>query len=228
MKFLLTLTLLLIPVALQAQVPPTLVKGLEPNKEYILSVSANGTVTLSSPIQTVSPGGVVTPPTDPVPNPGNPTDFSKQVQVMTKAVLDNGGSPTTAAALSSVYSLVAADVGKPGGIPEAQAFGAIKLATDTVLNNVADKAKWASWRTDLGTSLETLRQLGVLKIPSAFTEVSQGIDLALGKTIYPTAILSTPQNQMAAQAKLFENIDIQKLIDLIKLILEIFKAFKTP
>jgi hypothetical protein len=224
MKPALYVFLLLVPLSLHAA-EPIVVKGLEPGKSYLLEVALDGTVTLV-PIRTVSPGGTVpTDPGTPPVDPTNPSDFSKAIQTMTKASLDGGGSPTTAAALSSVYSLVADGI-KDGSISEANAFIAIKLSTDTVLNNVADKPKWEKWRTDLGSGLELLRQQGVLQLPETFYEVAVGIDLALGKTINPKSIAGLPQAQLATQAKLFENIDLVKLIELIKLILELIKAFR--
>lgn len=210
--------------AVSAEEVAVLVDDSKPGT-YLLTVANDGSVSVN-PIRVVRPGQSPTTPTDPT--PGQPTAFSETVSALTKAALDGGGSPTTAAGLSSVYSLVSSGV-KGGSIPEANALSAIKVATDTVLNNVSDKDKWAKWRTDLGTALETLRQQGVLKIPSAFDEVKAGIDSALGKSINPLQIAGYSQSQMEAAEPLFENIDLTKLAELIKLIvtlLEIFKTFK--
>jgi hypothetical protein len=208
-------------------VPPFVVEKAEPGK-YLLTVEADGSVSLV-PIRSVSPGGT-TPNPNPTPNPtpGQPTEFSKAIQALTKSSLNSGGSPTTAAALSSVYSLVAEGIADQS-IPEANAFLAVKLGTDTVLNNVADKDKWAKWRTDVGLALETLRQQGVLKLPGAFNEISDGIDSAIGGSINPKYLVGLTAAQQGALVnadKLFENIDLAKLIELIKLIIELFKAFR--
>jgi hypothetical protein len=191
---------------------------------YLLTVEANGAITVN-PIRVVRPGQAPTNPTDPTNPPAGPTEFSKQVQRMTAGVLSSGGSPTTAAALSSVYALVSKGVSS-GSIPEANAFGALKAATDTVLNNVPDSAKWQQWRSDLGLALETLRQTGVLKLPSAFDEVATGINAALGKDIDPTKLVGMSQAEAAAAKPIFENIDLAKLIELIMAILKLFEIFK--
>jgi hypothetical protein len=193
---------------------------------YLVTVAADGSVSVN-PIRVVRSGAPLPGPT-PTPTPGTPTAFTKAVQGLTKAALDSGATPTTAAALSSVYSLVSSGV-KDGSIPEAVALPAIKAATDTIMLNVADRDKWTKWRTDLSVALETLRQQGVLKIPDALTEVAAGIDLALGRSINPRAIVGMTAAQQGVAVntdKLFENIDLAKLIELIKLILELLKIFR--
>ncbi len=193
---------------------------------YLVTVGADGSVSVN-PIRIVRPGAPIPAPV-PTPDPGSPTAFSKAVQGITKTALDSGATPTTAAALSSVYSLVSSGV-KDGSIPETVALPAIKAATDTVMLNVADRDKWAKWRTDLSLALETLKQQGVLKIPSALDEVAKGIDLAIGRSIDPKQLVGLTAAQqigLASSDKLFENIDLAKLIELIRLIIELLKIFR--
>lgn len=222
------LAALLVLVATVARAEDVVLKGLAPGEYFLkVTVGADGSVS-AVPLRTVTLGAP-SPSPNPNPNPApTPTAFSQVVQSLTKASLDAGGTPTTAAALSSVYSLVSAGV-KDGSIPSASALPAIKAATDTVMGNVPDKDKWTKWRTDLGVALETLRQQGVLKIPEALDEVARGVDLALGRSIDPKQIAGfTPAQigQAVNTDKLFENIDLAKLIELIKLILELLKIFR--
>lgn len=222
------LAALLVLVATVARAEDVVLKGLVPGEYFLkVTVGADGSVS-AVPLRTVTLGAP-SPNPNPNPNPApTPTAFSQVVQSLTKASLAAGGTPTTAAALSSVYSLVSAGV-KDGSIPSASALPAIKAATDTVMGNVADKDKWTKWRTDLGVALETLRQQGVLKIPEALDEVARGVDLALGRSIDPkhlAGLTAAQQGVLVNSDKLFENIDLAKLIELIKLILELLKIFR--
>lgn len=229
MKTLWTLLLIVLSAApLYAE--PIIIEtdGAENGTYYYKITVKDGAATLSPLVNVVRLGKPTSPgPNDPPP-PGQPSEFSKAIQALTKQTLDAGGSPTTAAGLSSVYSLVADGI-KDGSISEANAFLAVKLATDTVMANVTDKDKWTKWRTDLSLALETLRQQGVLKLPATFYEVAAGVDLALGGSINPkklAGLTAAQQGQIVNSDKLFENIDITKLIQLIMLLLELFKAFR--
>lgn len=212
------------PLALAEEVA-VLIDDSKPGT-YLLTVGADGRVS-AVPLRVVRPGQSPSPPTDPSDPPSNPTAFSGAVATLTKAAIADGASPTTAAGLSSVYSLVAGSV-RDGTITEAQSLSAIKVATDTVMANVDDAAKWKSWREKMSAALEELRQQGVLKIPSAFDEVSAGIDSAIGKKIDPLALIGLKGPAQAQQAEVFEalNIDLFKLIELIMAILEFFKTLK--
>lgn len=192
---------------------------------YLLTIGADGSVS-AVPLRVIRPGQSPSPPTDPTdPAPQPPTAFSGAVSSLTKQAIADGASSTTAAGLSAVYSLVSSGV-KDGSIPEASALAAVKAATDTVLANVADAAKWAKWRTDLGLALETLKQQGALKIPSALDEVATGIDSAIGKKIDPTKLAGLTEAQQNREAAILDGLDLAKIIELIKLVMELLKLFK--
>ena len=63
-----------------------------------ITVAADGTVS-ARPLRTVTVGGKPTDPVDPDPSPD---PFVEEVRKQTAAVLANGGSKTTGAALSAV------------------------------------------------------------------------------------------------------------------------------
>src|SRR5688572_17931893 len=93
---------------------------------YILTVAADGTVSVSGPtnlVRLADLGGPNPPPVDPVLSP-----FAQEVQRQTAAVLQAGGSKTTGAALSAVYSLVSEGIAD-GSIAVDKAFSATKAGT---------------------------------------------------------------------------------------------------
>lgn len=188
----------------------------------LIEVGADGTVK-ANPIRVIRPG----PPTDPgdpppPPPPGNP--FEAEVERQTKVVLAAGGTATTGAALSSVYSLVAAEVAADRVIP-ASALPAVKAATDLVLSKQADGAKWTGWRTAVGDALTILSQQGQLgtkeQIASALRQVSNGLNRATGFNGNPQGLLALDP----AKLGILDGIDLAQLIELIKLIMELLKLF---
>lgn len=222
-RFAAILLLLVVP-ALAADPVMIDTTGVSAGTTFLLTVNADGTVTirpLAQAIKLSSLGG--TPAPNPTPDP-SPTPFSAEIEKQTAAAIAAGGTKTTAAALSSVYSIIASGV-SDGTIPPVSALPAVKLATDTVLAAQADSAKWLAWRTSVGGALETLRQQGALstkeQYASAFMQVSAGARKAAGFRHDPVALSKTdPKGQ-----GILDGIDFAKLIELIKLILELLKIF---
>lgn len=164
------------------------------------------------------------PNPNPEPEPSNP--FEKTVSDITKIVINQGGTKTTAAAISSVYSLVSEGVGN-GSITIDKAFSAVSSATSLVLTSQADGNKWQTWRDEVGKSLVVLQQDGSLKTKEDYTkvlkEISNGINSAIGVNSETLNQLINGNNRV--ENRLFENIDIQKLIELVKLVMELLKLF---
>ena len=191
-------------------------RGLKPGS-YTLEVSAAGVVTLT-PTKLVTVGPTV-PPTDP---PGTPalTPFESAIKTLTKSTLTNeGGSLTTGAALSEVYSRVSTGVAN-GTIPPDQSLPAIKAATNLVLNEMPDKGSWTFWRTEVGDALTKLQQQGELttkeQYASALKQVANGLNAATGYN--PNALVKPGKGILGG-------IDIDKIIKLIELIMTLLKLF---
>lgn len=198
------------------------IRGLERGKSYVIEVSADGSVTVNV-TRIVTVGTSPAPgPTDPNPPAGSP--FQQEITRQTKTVLINqGGSKTTGAALSTVYSLVAGKVAD-GSIKPESAFAAINAASSVVLVNSDDGPAWDSWRKTLSEALTKLQQEGSLttkdQIAKTFKEIAAGMDAATG---YKPAMLHD-----AAQAPgkgILGGIDIDKLIKIIELVMTLLKLF---
>lgn len=189
---------------------------------YLLTIEPDGTV-LVNPIRVIRPGQSPTPqpPVDPLPPL---TPFELEIERATKSALSRGGSATTGAALSSVYSLVSVEVAE-GRIAPTSALNAISAATNAVLAAQADRESWATWRTDVGGALTTLAQQGALttkeQYAQALKEVSRGLDRATGNKLSPTQVL----NRSPAALGILDGVDLAKLIELIKLVMELLKLF---
>ena len=222
------LALLLFATACQAQAEDLILRGLEKGKVYTLEVAADGSVTLTpATIKTVGPGAPIpNPPPGPNPPPAPVTPLEKEVQVQTKAVLDAGGTKTTGAALSTVYSLVGDKV-EDGSIPTNQALPAILAATNLVMGQAADKDKWVVWRTAMSAALTKLQQEGSLttkaQYVATFKQIATGLNGATGFSIAPASLLDSPRT--VKELGILGGIDIQKIMDLIKLILDLLKLF---
>lgn len=178
----------------------------------------------------VVPLAGVVDPTD-LPDPPDPptgpvlTPFEKEIQSQTKAVLDKGGTKTTGAALSEVYSRVSAGVAN-GTVDHAQALAAVKAGSNLVLAEMPDSALWATWRTSVGESLTKLQQDGDLttkaQYASALRQVANGLNAATGYTNAAQKAVATGEPGKG----ILDGIDIAKIIELIKLIMELLKLFK--
>lgn len=200
--------------------------GATPGTFYLKVVVAQDGSATVSPLKVVRLGSPS--PTDPnQPNPGAPTAFQKEIQRQTQAALDSGASKNTGARVSAVYSLVSKSVAD-SSIPKEKALEAIKLGTDMALQGQPDAGKWAPWRASVGEALGVLQQDGSLstaaQYATALKEVERGMNAATG---FPGAAIGLAQTDpKAAEGILGGNFDLAKLIELIKMLLELFKLFK--
>lgn len=224
MKLLLIGVLLCSPAIASAQTVLD-TTGVAPGSTFLLTVNADGTVTIrpTQVVRLITGTPAPPPPTNP---PATP--LTAEVERQTQAAIAAGGSKTTAAGLSAVYSLVAGAVAD-GSIPPDSALAAIKAATDTVLANQADAAKWAAWRTSVGGALEALRQQGQLTTKEQYAavlgQIASGAKRASGLAHEPRDLVVMGPRAAELGYGLFENIDIARLIELIKLVMELLKLF---
>jgi hypothetical protein len=192
---------------------------------YLVTVGADKSVS-ANPIRVVRPGANPSPPptSPPTSPPGSPSPFELEVERITKETLAKGGTATTGAALSSVYSLVADEV-LAGRIAPNNALPAIKAATDLVMSKQADGAAWATWRQSVGDALTILNQQGQLgtrdQVWAALRQIANGLNRATGFSHSPQALpkLAAPANGI------LDGVNLQQLMELIKLIVELLKLF---
>lgn len=188
---------------------------------YLVTVDAQGVVK-ASPLKVIRVGKPSAPPVDPPPPTGE--TFDQAVTRFTKEALAAGGSKTTGAGLSSVYSLVSSSVGD-GSIAPDKAFAAVKRASDSVINTQPDGAKWKAFRDSVGAALTKLAADGKLttkeQISAALQRIADAMNVATGFTGNPTEVAT----QDPDTAGILDGIDIAKLIELIKLIMELMKLF---
>jgi hypothetical protein len=172
-----------------------------------ITVAADGTVT-ARPLRTVTVGGGPTnpPPVDPIPS----GPLGTQVQKLTRAAVAAGGTPETAARLSALYSAVGDEV-KSGGVKVADAGAFLKAAADRVLETRPDKAAWTPWRAGVSAELTALNDRDQLTTAAqwhaALSEIGTATRSAIG----------------AATAKA---IDWATILEIIKIIIEVLKAFR--
>lgn len=194
---------------------------------YMITVSPEGVVT-ANPIKAIRPGG--TPPIVIVPSPPDGTPASPltlKIEEVTKTVLSQGGTKTTAAALSSAVYSLAADQLADGKLKPEDALTFVKMATNIIAQNVPDGqlSAWTTWRTAVGDMLTEVRGSGHLSTKEdyikTFREIAAGLDRASGNK------LSSHQVMMRSPAALgiLDGIDLAKLVELIKLVMELMKIF---
>lgn len=199
------------------------IRGLERGKAYTIEVAADGNVTITT-ARIVTVGQVPNPPPGPMDPPGNLTPFQSEISRLTKAAMAKGGTATTGAGVSSVYSL-AADALNAGTLDVAVASDAVRRGTEAVMKAQKEQAAWDEFATALDNTITTLRAKGDLKTKAqfiaTFRDVAKGMDAATGfKGNSKEVVLLDP-----ATAGILGNIDLAKLIELIKLIMELFKLF---
>lgn len=194
--------------------------------------------------QTVTEMSVFTPtgtpvnptnPTDPPP-PLDPTSIQPTIKTITLDTLNKpGATKQTAAGLSAAYSLVSKGIAdnslsispkEAGDRSPAQA--ALDLAVGVVLNKASaeDRAAWTQWRTAVTGVLTQMANNGDLSTKAQWTarlnEVHLGIDSATGVPIDVTGLVKIDP----AKAAILDGITLKDIIELIKLLLELFSAFK--
>lgn len=189
-------------------------------KSYTVTTDGKGGAVVV-PLAGVVKVGAPTNPTDPPPPPGPVlTPFEREIQAQTRTVLTNeGGSKTTGAALSEVYSRVSAGV-TDGSIAPDKALTAVKTATNLVLAEMADGSSWGGWRTAVGEALTKLQQEGSLsdkaQIAAALKQVATGLNAATGYN--PTAAVDPGKG-------ILDGINIDMILKIIELIMALLKAF---
>lgn len=225
------IAVLLMLVATVAQAAPlNLIRS--GGKFYVLEKNSAGvpvvkTIEESTLVKILDLDGGSSPPIDP---PGDPlplAQFEAKITEITVVVLQQrSGTKTTAAALASVYSLVADNVASDGILVK-DALGAIKSATDIVFTRVTDDAAWTAWRAAVGNMLTKAQEDGVLDTKAqnvaTFRAIAKGMNAASGfngDTTNPKAA------QTQVSAGILGDINITELIALIKAILDFIKLLR--
>lgn len=209
--------------------------GDVPDGEHTYRVVVkDGQIVQVLPLRVFKAGGQPPNPPPVTPDDPNLSAFSNEVRRQTAAVLAQGGSKTTGAGLSAVYSLVADGVAD-GSIATDKAFSYIKAASDAVMAAQSDRDKWTAWRASISQSLNTLQTMELLKtkeqIAGVLNEIAAGMDKATGNTLEPTVLSNVKPAAVLALDKdgtadgILDGIDLAKLIELIKMIMELIKLF---
>jgi hypothetical protein len=220
-------------------------------KSYTVTTDGKGGAVIVPLAGLVKPGDNPNPgpnPTPtPTPNPSPLTPFQSEIQRLTKAALAKGGTETTGAGISSVYSL-AADGISAGTLNISAAADAVRRGTAAVVNLQKEQVAWEDFSDKLDDAITTLRAKGDLpaaegttpaeikiardKWVATFRDVAKGMDSATGFSERPATLYALRDNKDTQEiiaknqaSGVFGNIDIAKLIELIKLIVELFKLF---
>lgn len=228
----LLLILLVLPASLLADEVAVLVDDTKPGT-YLLTVGADGSVSVN-PIRVVRPGGNPTPPTTPT----EPTALQKTVQTIATDTLSKpGATKQTGAGLSAAYSAVSSEiksgsisVTRPNNGDPSDAERALSLALNMVLSRNSspeDRAAWGHFRDSISVTLTRMANNGDLTTSTQWAttlnDIHKGIDAATGVDIDVGSLQATDPSK----AGILDGIDLAQIIELIKLILEILKAFKT-
>jgi len=230
MRRILALALLLVPSWAWAE---PFVLDLPPGTHNLsITVAADGTVS-ARPLRTVTVGGGPVNPNPPV-DPDPMAEFIEEIRKATADALALGGSKTSGAALSAVYSLVGSGVAD-GSIAPGVAFTAVRAASDKVLAGQPDKDKWTVFRTRVSNSLNALKADGLLEtkeqVSGILANIAKGIDKATGQSLDAKALGRATKGEAGAYDTdgkadgILDGIDLAKLIELIKLIIELLKIF---
>lgn len=221
MRFAAILALLLAISSAAAQEPLTVLDltNAKPGA-YMLTIDAAGGISMR-PLRVI-PFGKPSQPNPPPPSDLKP--FEQAISKLTKQALDNGGSKTTGAGLASVYSLVSAGVAD-GSIALDKTWDAIKKASDAVIAIQGDGVKWSAFRDELGKALTQLSTDGSLttkaQVAAALQSIANGMNDATGFSGNPAEVAKLDP----ATAGVLDGIDLAKLIELIKLVMELLKLF---
>lgn len=231
-----TLALCLLVATATAAEPAILdTSGVADGKYYYEIVIANGEVTSLRPLTKVLRlSGNPVPPSDPDPGPDT---LPTKVKVLTTTALQSGATPTTALGLASVYSFVGDEV-RAGKVPHLSSLQLIKSTTDAVLLTQADGAKWTTWRTEIGNLIALLQQQQKLQTKENYADMLSNISDGLKRAVANTAGVDNYQaalseiNTLIAKrdpnvpSNFLGGIDIAKLMELIRLIMELIKIFQ--
>lgn len=191
-------------------------------KYYVLQKDSNG-IPQNIPVKNIIDLDDPTKdPGDPTPDPTNPLGIA--VKNTTTQVIKSGGSATTGAGISSVFSLAAEKIDTFKTPRDSIEF--VKSGIDVILNNVSDKSKWTEWRADITAALVQLDEDGKFKTAADYkyyySEIKNGMNAATGYN----GNLKAPQQIIRAGQAILDNLDIGKLIELIKLLMQLWEMFK--
>lgn len=166
--------------------------------------------------------------TEPSPGPSDPQNpasgFESIASKLTTDAVKSGGTATTAAAISSVYSVVSDSVAKGDTAPD-KALPAVNFLLDGLLNTQADVAKWAAFRISLGNEFDKVRQDGLLKTKEQYAKAFQDVASGINKAVGFNGSLTEPKQTIDPNSGLLDSINIPKLMELIKFIMELWKLF---
>jgi hypothetical protein len=199
---------------------------ITPKGMFVVTFDADGNSTkkpLEESFKHVIRVGTPTPPTDPTdPPPTDPilTPAEKKIADMTREAIDNGGNPTTAAALGAVYTAVATSL-ESGALSVDNALEAVRMGSDLVVRRQSDGAKWTPWRKDVSDTLAALEEDGLLSTKAQFVSTFRQIANGINSVVGFNGDLKSPGSAAGADF----GIDINRLIQLIELIMEILKTF---
>lgn len=152
----------------------------------------------------------------PEPPPGGP--LTEQVAAWTREVND----PTVAQALAFLYGEIAKGHSS-GSISDA--WGSAKTGADRVLEVSGATERWRPWREKVGAELVRLKYQDMDRATTVRTlhEISAGLVAGSNGKVVTSA--TGDSISLAIEPGIFDNIDLGKLIELIKLILELLKIF---
>jgi hypothetical protein len=182
------------------ELPPLIVA---PSGIYYVTVDSAGVPVLvrATKVSVVGSGGVPVPvPPD---TPPQPPAVTQQVQGWAAEV----NHPVGAQALAVVYSTVA-DSLKDGKIAPEDAFPAVKKATEQVLPLAGGAERWAGFRAKLGDLITLKLQKGELQHSKDYERFLREVAAGL--------------NGSAAEAPALNPEVVQKIIQLILFVLQIF------
>jgi hypothetical protein len=138
---------------------------------YLVVVADDGTITVTA--------RKVVRPTKPVVVAANP--FVEAIAKQADEAITAGATKPTAASLANVYGTIADQV-TAGTVKPADAFGAIKTATDAVIDAKGEKPAWATFRAGLSQAITTLHGQGELatkeQVAACLRKISQGLSKA--------------------------------------------------
>lgn len=173
-------------------------------------------------VQIVNLDGSSPPPVDPIPGPASGIEAT--ANRLTKEAIQAGGTSTTAAAISSVYKIVADSVSEGKTSPE-NALPAVNFLLDGLLATQPDKDKWTAFRTSLGQRFDAVRQDGLLKTKEQYAKALGEVASGINSVIAFNGSLTNPQQVVSDKAAIFDKIDLAKLMEIIKFIMELWKLF---
>lgn len=206
-----SLLLLLLLVSSTLSAPPLV---LTPGGGvFVLELQGSSPVLSAYQGQIVDMRGEVPEPPRP---PGGP--LTEKVAAWTREVND----PTVAQALAFLYGEIAKGHSE-GSIRDA--WGSAKTGADRVLGAAGATERWKPWREKVGAELVRLKYQDMDRITTVLTLQQISAGLVAGSGGKSVMLLDYDGVALAIEPGILDNLDLAKLIQLIKLILELLKLF---